>query len=203
MWGGRVSIIGLYNLNKHIFDDLILPEGMEKDKLIQMIWAEAADLEAVYTEPYIMQQLIGAWSNSQQYEWDTLFKTQSFEYNPIDNYDRTETETEGINTKTQSNGSLSAQTTTSYVDEQQVTGFNTDAFSPNTKQLGNGTDNTGTTSQNSGTGTVDRSRTLRSRGNIGVTTTQKMIREEREIAPFNMYTTIVNEFVDRFCVHVY
>lgn len=40
-------------------------------------------------------------------------------------------------------------------------------------------------------------------GNIGVTTTQKMIREEREIAEFNIYDRMIKDFMDRFCIMVF
>lgn len=40
-------------------------------------------------------------------------------------------------------------------------------------------------------------------GNIGVTTTQKMINEEREVAMFNIYRTIAHMFEDDFTVCVY
>ena len=47
------------------------------------------------------------------------------------------------------------------------------------------------------------SHTLRAHGNIGVTTTQEMIRQQREIEQFNLYDIIINEFRNRFCILVY
>ena len=44
---------------------------------------------------------------------------------------------------------------------------------------------------------------LHAHGNIGVTTTQKLIREQREVDKFNLYDIITNEFKMRFCVLVY
>lgn len=46
-------------------------------------------------------------------------------------------------------------------------------------------------------------RKLYAYGNIGTTTTQKMISEEREIAMFNLSELIVEETKNRFCVLVY
>lgn len=40
-------------------------------------------------------------------------------------------------------------------------------------------------------------------GNIGVTTTQKLIREQREVEKFNLYDIIIEEFKERFCIMVY
>lgn len=41
------------------------------------------------------------------------------------------------------------------------------------------------------------------RGNIGVTTTQTMIKEAREIAMFNIYDVIAESFKENFCLMVY
>lgn len=45
--------------------------------------------------------------------------------------------------------------------------------------------------------------TLHAHGNIGVTTTQKLIREQRVIDLFNVYDIIIEDFKMRFCVLVY
>jgi hypothetical protein len=41
------------------------------------------------------------------------------------------------------------------------------------------------------------------RGNIGVTTTQQMIKEEREMALFSIYDTIADSFIKHFCIALY
>lgn len=45
--------------------------------------------------------------------------------------------------------------------------------------------------------------TVRAFGNIGVTTSQKMLREEREIAVFSFSDFILKEFKQEFCILVY
>lgn len=44
---------------------------------------------------------------------------------------------------------------------------------------------------------------LRAHGNIGVTTTQEMIQQERKIDLFNIYDIIIEDFKMRFCILVY
>lgn len=44
---------------------------------------------------------------------------------------------------------------------------------------------------------------LHAHGNIGVTTTQKLIREQRQIELFNLYDIIIEDFKMRFCILVY
>ena len=44
---------------------------------------------------------------------------------------------------------------------------------------------------------------LHAHGNIGVTTTQKLIIEQRDIDKFNLYDIIIEDFKMRFCILVY
>lgn len=51
--------------------------------------------------------------------------------------------------------------------------------------------------------TNDGEHELHAHGNIGVTTTQKLIREQRDIDLFNLYDIIIEDFKMRFCILVY
>lgn len=44
---------------------------------------------------------------------------------------------------------------------------------------------------------------MHAHGNIGVTTTQKLIREQRQVDLFNLYDIIIEDFKMRFCILVY
>lgn len=44
---------------------------------------------------------------------------------------------------------------------------------------------------------------LHAHGNIGVTSTQQMIREQRDIERFNLYDIIIEDFKMRFCIMIY
>ena len=49
----------------------------------------------------------------------------------------------------------------------------------------------------------DTTRTIRRTGNIGVTSSQQLIKEEREVADFSTYKYITESFKKRFCLMVY
>ena len=51
--------------------------------------------------------------------------------------------------------------------------------------------------------TNEGSHELHAHGNIGVTTTQKLIKEQRDIELFNLYDIIIEDFKMRFCILVY
>ena len=52
-------------------------------------------------------------------------------------------------------------------------------------------------------GRTDNTITTTRTGNIGVTTTQKMINEEREVSNFSTIKFIVESFKKRFCIMIY
>lgn len=210
-----LSILGLYNYDNTIFDLLTLPEGVDKTILVKSICAELADMELLYPNPEVMKDLIGVWSAGCQYEWAKLLESMNFEYNPIDNYDRTETRTltsQGSGSGTDG-GSDSLSTTKQHTGQEQDTGKVT-AF--NSGSLADKNQSTGTSSATDAetastqygktkqeTFSKSDSETIRAHGNIGVTTTMQMIREQRDIVKFNLYDIITEEFKLRFCVLIY
>lgn len=210
-----MSILSLYNYDNSIFNDFEVPEGMDKDNTIDNILLECAELSLVYTEPVFMRRAIKQWSDKEQKIWKKLWATENLEYNPIWNVDGTVTEFETIERdktndidRTTSSGEMTSddveQTTT-----DSVTGYNSTAWQDHTKSVVDsdrdisrsvtGSDNV----DESESEDSERSLVTKRTGNIGVTTTQQMIREEREIAQFNTIDYITQSFKKRFCVMVY
>ena len=93
--GATLSILGLYNWDNSIFDLMEYPEGfnaIQKETVRDNILVECAELECLYPNPEVMKNVIAIWSRKEKPYWDRVFKAASAEYNPIENYRRTETE---------------------------------------------------------------------------------------------------------------
>lgn len=88
-----LTVMGLYNYDNTIFDNLMLPDGVDKPTLVDNIILETAELECIYPTPVFLKTAIGLWSNVQFLTWDRVYTAMNLEYNPIENYDRQETET--------------------------------------------------------------------------------------------------------------
>lgn len=88
-----LTVMGLYNYDNTIFDNLMLPDGVDKPTLVDNIVLETAELECIYPTPVFLKTAIGLWSNVQFLTWDRVYTAMNLEYNPIENYDRQETET--------------------------------------------------------------------------------------------------------------
>ena len=218
-----LSILGLYQYSPDVFDLLKLPDGVSMDSVRDNILMELAELELLYPSGTFMKTAIGIWSAKQLPVWEKLYATTNLEYNPIHNYDRTEewTEEETGNrneSRTQSqesNGESSGTVQNSGEDtvKSDVSAFNETAYTPKEMQttiLGTKNASSGTAKQTMNVtddtdenSSRNNTRTGRSFGNIGVTTTQQMIEAERNVVKFNIVDYIVEDFKQRFCLLIY
>lgn len=205
----KISLLGLYKWDNTLFSLMQIPEGLDLDTLTGNILSETAELEVLYPNPEVMKNLIGIWSAKMIDRWNRLYATTQYEYNPINNYDRTEEYTEQSGDRRTHSGTDTRTTTRNLAnsDEHYQAGFDSTADGLVKQYRDSGTD-TGTVGDSLVHGeqiadTHNGSHTVRSHGNIGVTTTQKMIREQREVEDYNLYDIIKQEFVERFCILVY
>lgn len=174
-----LSVLGLYQARNDLFDEMIIPEGMDKDIIINNILMECAELESLFPNPSFMKTAIGLWSKKEMYTWNRIWTASQIEYNPLWNKDGTYKEVRNL----QSKGNTDST--------EQVSAFNETTFQNRSKVTNN--------ASGSDTGSITRTET----GNIGVTTSQQMLREEYEVSEMNPYSYIVDSFKSRFCLLVY
>lgn len=221
-----LSLLGMYQYRPDILDEFVIPEGIEKDIVVNNLLVETAELEILYADPDILKSIIGFWSKKELPIWVKLKETTEYEYNPIWNTDReyitidktTTTRTENVesNSKTDTDTTYDTDTTTSQdrTNTLEVAAFN-DGLSDSqrntidsegtetTNATSSGNTNSSLTSNTDGNEQVIFEHREEGHGNIGVTTTQKMIKEEREVVKFNIIDFIIDSFKQRFCILVY
>lgn len=224
-----MSVMGLYQWNTELFDLLVVPEGVDKEVFTTNLMAETSGLEVLYPNYEVMKTLIGVWSHKMLPVWEHLYETTQYEYDPIENYNRTEIERlQGTGNRTHSGSDVTThggqnthnQTTTNTGDNRHsIAGFDSVPTANSDGLVLNDTDDAHSTEIVQGSDSYGKTETLQhgeqiadqnqytkenqTSGNIGVTTTQKMIREEREIAEFNIYDRMIKDFMDRFCIMVF
>lgn len=139
----KATLIGLYNFDKTIFDRMTLPEGIDKDLFISTLLLKGGEFEVLYFDPDFMRNVISVWSNKWYRTFAEWLRGTQASWNPIHNYDRTESITDS------GNKSFGSKKTADYADERTA-----DLQEQRTANLQDQTtfDNTDTTSQ-----TVDSS----------------------------------------------
>ena len=105
-------------------------------------------------------------------KWQKAWETRNLDYNPIENYNMTETE-------------LPAETTQSSTSNSGVYGYNSSTSVP------------ADTASGSIVNTTQTARSLTRSGNIGVTTSQQMIEQERKIALYDYFREVVFPDLDK------
>lgn len=95
------------NDNETIFEELTLPEGIDKDKLLDTVLLQCGEFEVLYANPYFLQDAIKVWGNKHYTTLNKWVTALNIEYNPLENYDRqeswTEQSTESAQSSKQSN----------------------------------------------------------------------------------------------------
>lgn len=115
------------------------------------------------------------------------------------------------NGKVKFSDDITLDNTTSYTQTDAKTGKDQRDIDRTLNQTGGDTTiedidqtHTGTTKTTTDTDTTNNSKYERwLRGNYGVKTTQSMIKEEQELAKFNVIDYIITDFKKRFCLMVY
>lgn len=186
----RLSVLGLYQYESSIFENLKLPENVSRETLINNILLECAELEILYTDADFFKFAVKTWSEKEVERWQHLYCTTQYEYDPIENYNRFEDYTD-INESTGKSSSTGKNNV-----ETKVAAFD----SPEYKENELNTTGNENSSSSSASGTLKHSAHLH--GNIGVTTTQEMIEQERK-AILNLYNVIIEDFKNRFCILIY
>lgn len=210
-----------------LFDLLELPEGIDKETVVDNILLQGGEFEVLYADPEFMRNAIGMWGRKHYYTFDKWVKAQALEYNPIENYDRQEDWSDTGNRGEKSSASRGSGNTRTFdnqdkrtLDTEVTTEDTVSAYDSSTYQPSDKAETT-----NTGTDTVDYSGTIkdefgeassgqttenkkdvhtgRIHGNIGTLTTQKMLTDEYEVARFNIVEQITDIFILEFTIPVY
>lgn len=214
-----LSVLGMYDYDNTLFDGLQLPTAADitdeadkvadpwipdKQELVDYLLMECAELEVLRPSVPTLKKMIDIWSKARQPVWKALYNTLLYKYNPIWNKDGSYSETRTPNLTTTDNATVTNMKTEHTGDvTHNVTGYDANTFSPDTQDVNNTADTTNGASANTRTETGTETIVRTEGGNIGVTMTQEMIRQQREVVMFNLYDVIVQEFKERFCLLVY
>ena len=228
----RITLWGFYQYDKTLFDNIVLPDGIDKDNLVSEIMRNSGDLYPYHQVPEYLKRNITFWFSRRLFDFDRMYKSLRMEYSPIENYDRIEdikreykdsgTDTEiltlGSSTTSSHTGTDTDSTQGGGSNEKGVSAYNEDGYTNREKDTethnSNNTQTYNSTVTNTGSGS-DKTQTdygkqrtetenTRIHGNIGVTTSQQMIESEMSLrAKYDIYKIISREFEREFLVQVY
>lgn len=107
----RFTLWGLAQFDPHLFDKVLLPEGLDKELCINNIMNKSGDLYLYYQVPARAKLQIEDWFSMHYLGFKRMIEALLKEYNPIENTDKYEDEstTLDVNRTNQASGSDTAQ----------------------------------------------------------------------------------------------
>lgn len=225
------STIDLLEADENLFSNMVLPDGVDRDLVIETILEKYGMQALVRPDPSYMKKHIGVWSRRKLWTWTKLYDTLNLKYNPIDNTDKYEDYTDKRTTERTTSGETASTSggtdsrtenettsgTRNETAEHDVSAENASDYQPDSRDTTRGSnedsrENTarGTTSLTSNSTNSETENysdtfmhTLHTHGNIGVTTTQQMIESERESVRYNLVEEIAADYQAAFCLDIY
>lgn len=183
--GLMLSTRGLYAKDHTLFDNMVIPEGMDRDALLNKLLVDTAELEVCYPNTDMMKYSLGTWSQSHLHNWEIMYESlNKSNYDPFTDFDRNEEYEESFTTNgTGEENGTGSQRAFNEADLTDVSGSHSSAI-------------------NNQTGT--RSHRMRQYGNSALGTNQDIIEKEIKIRKlYNLYDIIIQQYKQDFTLLVY
>lgn len=172
------GIRALIDYDSTIFDDLVLPDGVDAQAVVDHIIMKYGDAPLYAPDAAVIKYYIKEWSTRRLALWERYKDAAEAQYNPLENYDREEDVTTDYTPGAAYENLISADNSTGYQADRK------------TQPVGSGYDRT----------VIDG----RIHGNIGVTTSQQMLASEFDIIPrLDLIDFIADDWHSEFCLMMY
>lgn len=194
------GIRALLDWDNSLFDNMSLPDDVALDDVVDHIIFKYGDAPLFSPDPAVMKYYITKWSLRRLPQWVRFKNAIEEEYNPLENYDRTEETTDYFTHghKIVTNDDLINGLTT----EGQISADNASTYQPDRKNINSGTDQRDIDETHSGQDKRDYNSHIH--GNIGVTTSQQMLTSELELIPkLDLLDFIADDFHSEFNIMIY
>lgn len=199
-----INVIEFYeSQNLDIFDGIILPDGLDKDIVVNTILDISATYIPLYTDYNLFNMKNKVFFQRNLNNFTLMYQALKEEYNPIHNYDRYEDRDEERNINEENGRNIDDTVTRDLFTENQVSAFDTNEYQKQSRILDQGNETT-KTSDNYNSNSNDMYRTRNHLyGNIGVTTSQQMLESEIDLRKkYNIYEIIARMWYNEFMIRV-
>lgn len=222
----KITLIGMeryLNPDHSIFENMQLPEGIDKDILVGSIILRCQEFELLFSDPDFMIAAVNVWSRKNYWTFNKWVELINKQYDPLYNKDYFEEYNDTHEGAESGSGSNSMNDDHTRTDNLKT---ETDATLTHSEKAYNDSDYVGTTEDvtdgevnNTGTqrmagsssGSYNDSKndsyvnnhTYHGYGNIGITSAQELFMKQTDVARWNMYEHIADLFCQEFCIMVY
>lgn len=210
-----VTLLNLMQEDPELLSNIVVPEGVDRETLVNQILFEGCTLFPIYQDPTLFKSMAEHYFRMREQIHAELFKTLAYDYEPLENYDRIEDRTrsdsgnENVTRNLAREETAGTGTVSNGKTEEKVSAYNEDGYQPqnlsesesstNTDSSSEGSEDETTARRHDGSGTEH----ARIHGNIGITTSQQMLEAQRNVVKFSLYEFIASHFLKTFMIGLY
>lgn len=190
MNNSEISLLGLYSWDNTLFDDMVLPDTVHKDELIDNLLMETAEYEILYPDSAFMKMAIAAWSRKRIHTWERVSLVLYENYDPFINIKRDEVR------------KIIHDRDLTYTNKGD-TRTNENAWDDSSSD-GVQTQNVKVDLTNTDKGQTITTETFHVEGDSAITDAQDVAMKEVQLrTKYDLYDYIIKDFIHRFCLMVY
>lgn len=200
----RFSLYGCWQYDPTLFDDIDLPDLVDKDTLINEIMRSSGELFPYHQVPAQLKMNITFWFKRMKYNFGRLAEAMAIEYSPVENYDRYEHSETNIEPLAKRHSKATSTPGVTSTTESSKSSYNSSAYQPNSEMVTKQTGKDVAESESWGEGFDKTTFETHIHGNIGVTTAMDTIRSEYRLRlDLDFYRDIAKQFEKEFLLQVY
>ena len=203
----KITLIGLDAYSEgHLFDNLRLPEGIDKNILVNAILLNSGEFEPLYASYEAMVFAIGVWGE----KWFDVFakwkRALTTEYNPFYNYDLHSESEDNRDINTTTNTTSNTESENHRTTENKISAFDSDTYQPNEKLQVDGTEKKDSAGKIKGKTDDDikrKSHVYGIRPTMRSHSMSELLQEELDVSEWNLYEHIADIFAEELLIMVY
>ena len=208
----RMTMIGFYNFDDSLFDEMTLPEEINKQDFIDSFLLKYGECPVIYPNFGTMKFALGVWARKWYESIERIITAMTEEYNPLHNFDRHEEYQDTENAKSKSemsyDSTITETDTREIENENEVSAYNESTYQPDNKNTETHSGSLETDRDGKDTNDVTTNRGLKHEGhlygNIGVTESTTMLTHEYELrSRVNIIDIVADMLYREVCIYVY
>lgn len=186
-----------------IFDGIVLPDGLDRDLVVNTILDLSATYIPLYTDYDLFNMKNKVFFQRNLDNFTLMYQALKKEYNPIHNYDRYEDKDESNIYDEKTERTVNNSDTENNTSENQVSAFDSSSYQPKEKDIYNGSVTRKSSDNYKGNNSNKYTTKNHLYGNIGVTTSQQMLESEIDLrTKYNIYEIIAKMWYNEFMLRV-
>lgn len=200
----RITLWGFYNFtDKALFNTAVMPEGIERQELVDLIMIECGDLYPYYQQPTYLQMQINNFFKRKKPNFDRMIAALNAEYDPLENYDRKEDWKDIFKEHVEGEARDETHNDSTGNSTSKISAMDSDELVTDTGGDSHNEGNSNAKTTNEADRNNDSIHTGRVHGNIGVTTSMQLIKEELELRKYDIMEQIVRAFEKDVIIQIY